>query len=100
MAELRREAPGAVARAYMESLEAEMELEREREREQQKERELEMERSAGQEVELEGAMVERLEEVENTWQRGTEGLLRLERITEVLARLERAGKAAEVVEDM
>lgn len=100
VAELRREAPGAVARAYMERLEGEMELEREREREQQQQREVEVERSAGQKVELEGAMVERVEEVENTWQRGTEGLVRLERITEVLARLERAGKAAEVVEDM
>lgn len=98
VAELRREAPGAAARAYMERLEAEMELERERE--QERERELEAERSAGQKVELDWESLERVEEVENMWQKGTEGLVVLERVTGVLARLERAGKAAEVVEEM
>ncbi|MCJ1461911.1 hypothetical protein MMC07_000510 [Pseudocyphellaria aurata] len=99
-AELRREAPGAAARAYIERLEAEMELEREREREQKKEWESGGESSAVQGIELECARVERPEEVKKMWQKGNEGLVGLERITEVLARLERAGKAAEVVEDM
>ncbi|MCJ1424634.1 hypothetical protein MMC29_002522 [Sticta canariensis] len=100
VAELRREAPGAAARAYVERLEAEMESERERGRE----RESEVERSAaGQKVELEWPRVERVErveEMENMWQRGTEGLLGLEKVTGVLARLERAEKAAKVVEEM
>lgn len=82
----------------MERLEAEMELERERD--QERERELEAERSAGQKVELDWERLERAKEVENMWQKGTEGLVVLERVTEVLARLERAGKAAEVVEEM
>lgn len=100
VAELRREAPGAAARAYMERLEAEMDLERERDREQERERGLDAERAAGQQVELVWARVERVEEVENMWQRGTEGLVGLEKVTGVLARLERAEKAAEVVEEM
>lgn len=72
----------------------------EREREQERERELELERSAGQTVELEWARLERAEEVESMWQKGTEGLVVLEKVTGVLARLDRAGKAAEVVEEM
>lgn len=88
MAELRRDAPGAAARAYMERLDGEMGMERELKRE-------EVEEGVG--VDLGGEMGE---EVESMWGRGVEGLVGLERITSVLARLERAGKAAEVVEGM
>lgn len=88
MAELRRDAPGAAARAYMERLDGEMGVERELKREEVEE---------GVEVDLGGEMGE---EVESMWGRGVEGLVGLERITSVLARLKRAGKAAEVVEGM
>ncbi|KAL8831262.1 MAG: hypothetical protein Q9170_005381 [Blastenia crenularia] len=68
VAELRREAPGAAARAYVER--------------------------------LEGVRLERSEEVEKMWERGLEGLVDLGKVTEVVARVERAVKAAEVVEGM
>lgn len=100
MAELRREAPGAAARAYMERLEAEMEEERERDKMQIEE----VGKSGGGKVapeELLGAAkMERLEEMERIWERGTEGLVGLEKVTEVLATLERATKAMEVVQEM
>lgn len=44
--------------------------------------------------------LERREDVERMWARGTEGLVELGKIPGVLAKLERAGKAAEVVEGM
>lgn len=92
VAELRREAPGAAARAYVERLEGVRELEKGREREV--------------EVEMEGVRdgglgkigLERGEEVEKMWGRGVEGLVELGRVTEVVARMERAKKAAEMVE--
>ncbi len=93
VAELRRDAPGAAARAYMERLEAEMEAERVRERE----REWRPEDDAQTRL-LDGMKVENLEEVENMFGKGTEGLVRLEKLPEILAKLERAAKAAEVVE--
>lgn len=101
MAELRREAPGAAARAYMERLEAEMEEEEKRELDKKK-------MQIGEKVEvattgeLLGAVVkmERLEDMERMWERGTEGLVGLEKVTEVLATLERARKALEVVQEM
>lgn len=102
MAELRREAPGAAARAYMERLEAEMEEERERDK--RRIEEAEEKRAGGEEAapeELLGAAkMERSEEMERMWERGTEGLVGLEKVTEVLATLERARKAIEVVQEM
>lgn len=101
MAELRREAPGAAARAYMERLEAE--LEQERERDKGRIEEVEKIRSTGKarpEELLGAAKMERLEEMERMWERGTEGLVGLEKVTEVLATLERARKAVEVVQEM
>lgn len=92
MAELRRDAPGAAARAYMEKLEVEMAAEREigeRDREEEE---------GG--VELEGGSVERIGEVRRMWERGREGLVRLENVTEALAKVERAEKAAEAVRQM
>ncbi|KAL8970478.1 MAG: hypothetical protein Q9197_003789 [Variospora fuerteventurae] len=94
VAELRREAPGAAARAYVER------LEREREVEKGKERELEGEMAGKREGGLEGVRLERGDEVEDMWARGLEGLVGLKTVTEVVARMERAGKAAEVVEGM
>lgn len=102
VAELRREAPGAAARAYMERLEAEMEEERERDK--RRIEEAEDKRVGGGEAapeELLGAAkMERSEEMERMWERGTEGLVGLEKVTEVLATLERARKAIEVVQEM
>ncbi|KAI4165115.1 MAG: hypothetical protein LQ342_001392 [Letrouitia transgressa] len=96
VAELRREAPGAAARAYVERVEGEMAGQRAAEEE-------EMERGEEAEARVEGSLgqmmrVERLEQVERMWGRGVEGLLGLEKITGVLAKLERATKVAEVVE--
>lgn len=94
VAELRRDAPGAAARAYMERLEAELEAERVLERERGKDGV-----AVGGDVSLlEGVKVENLEEVERMWGRGVGGLAGLEKITGVLAKLERAATAAEVVE--
>lgn len=94
VAELRREAPGAAARAYEER------LEKEREAERQRENDVEAEMEARREGGLEDVGLERVEEVEQMWGRGLEGLVDLGRVTEVMAKLERAGKAAEVVEGM
>ena len=102
MAELRREAPGAAARAYMERLEAEMEEERERDKrriEEAEDKRVGGEAAAPEEL-LVAAKMERSEEMKRTWERGTEGLVGLERVTEVLATLERARKAIEVVQEM
>lgn len=100
MAELRREAPGAAARAYMERLEAEMEEERERDKMRIEEvGKMGSVKVAPEEL-LGAAKMERLEEMERMWERGTEGLVGLEKVTEVLATLERARKALEVVQEM
>lgn len=96
VAELRREAPGAAARAYVERSEMERELEKGREREVEGEMEMEGGRDRG----LDGVRLERGEEVERMWGRGLEGLAELGKVPEVVARMERAGKAAEVVEGM
>lgn len=86
----------------MERLEAEMEEERERDK--RRIEEAEHKRFSGEEAapeELLGAAkMERLDEMKRTWERGTEGLVGLERVTEVLATLERARKAIEVVQEM
>ncbi|KAL8675408.1 MAG: hypothetical protein Q9168_000239 [Polycauliona sp. 1 TL-2023] len=92
VAELRREAPGAAARAYLERLEAV----RERERGTASEVEVEMERL--KEGGLGEIGIERRGEVEKTWGKGLEGLMELEKVTQVVARMERAKKAAEMVE--
>ncbi len=100
MAELRREAPGAAARAYTERLEAEMEEERERDKMRIEEvGKMGSVKVAPEEL-LGAAKMERLEEMERMWERGTEGLVGLEKVTEVLATLERARKALEVVQEM
>ena len=89
VAEMRRDAPGAAARAYMEKLNEEMEADKA----------LKIEGESLEGVDGFG-FLEREEEVEKTWGRGLEGLQGLQEVTEVVARLERAGRAADVVDGM
>ena len=91
---MRRDAPGAAARGYVERLEAELT----REKELEKERE-----SKGVHGDLENldiGFLERKDDVESMWARGTEKLVELGKFPSVLAKLERAGKAVEVVKGM
>ena len=90
VAEMRRDAPGAAARAYMERLNKEMESERE----------VKFEEVDGMEGIVQLGELERRGDIEMTWGRGVEGLVGLKGITEVGARLERARRAVEVVEGM
>ncbi len=66
------------------------------------EKELEREREArGGNVDVDSldvGILERSKDVERSWERGTQGLLDLGKVPGVLAKLERASKAAEVVE--
>ena len=94
VAELRREAPGAAARRYMERLEEELRVEKEWERTRE---------TKGEETDMEPldiGSLERREDVERMWGRGAQGLVDLGKVPGVLAKLERAGKAVEVVEGM
>ena len=94
VAELRRDAPGAAARGYVEWLEAELKREKELEKEREsKNVHLNLET-------LDMGTSKRKDDVERMWGRGTEGLVELGKIPGVLAKLERAEKAAEVVVDM
>lgn len=83
----------------MERLEREMEQEREGDKRQIEEVGKGAGKAAPEEL-LGDAKMERLEEMERIWERGTEGLVGLEKVTEVLATLERARKAVEVVQEM
>jgi kinetochor protein Mis14/NSL1 len=94
VAELRREVPGAAAKRYMDRLEGELQKEREAEAERQ---ETKMDSSA---IDLDLGTLERRDDVERMWERGTEGLVELGKVPGVLAKLERAGKAVNVVENM
>ena len=96
VAELRREAPRAAVRAHVEALEKELAQERELWRDMEMQHE-----GGGLKVESGlqlGKGLERRDEVEKMWRRGTEGLAGLGSVTEVVARLERAEKALGVVE--
>lgn len=91
VAELRRDAPGAAARGYVERLEAELKREKDSERERE---------SKGVHVDVEDldmGTLKRKDDVERMWRRGTEGLVELGKIPGVLAKLERAEKAIEVL---
>lgn len=95
VAELRRDAPGAAARAYMERLETELETERVAEMEKGRRGD------DASHVDLrESLKFGNLAEVERMWGKGTDGLAELEKLPEVLAKLERATTVAEVVEGM
>lgn len=90
VAEMRRDAPGAAARAYMERLNREMLADRE----------VDTGEGNGAQGVIELGGLERRDDVQRTWGRGLDGLVALEGITEVGARLERAKRAVEVVEGM
>ena len=94
VAELRREAPGATARQHIERLSEELRIEKE----------AEAERAAKDNVAdatgTDMGFLERGEHVEMTWKRGTQHLIELGKIPRVKAKFERAGKAAEVVDDI
>ena len=74
------------------------------EEELRKEREMQAEREETKMdlgvTELDMGTSERREDVERMWGKGTEGLVELGKVPSVLAKLERAGKAVEVVEGM
>ena len=69
-----------------------------------REKELENEReSKGVHADLENldmGFLERKDDVESMWEKGTEELVELGKFPSVLAKLERAGKAVEVVKAM
>ena len=93
VAEMRRDAPGAAARAFMERLGIEVQAEREAD--------LDARMMSGDEEILDCiGRLQRRDDVERTWERGVDGLKGLEGVTGVVAKLERAGRAAEVVEGM
>ncbi|KAL2045501.1 hypothetical protein N7G274_001929 [Stereocaulon virgatum] len=94
VAELRKEVPGAAAKRHMDRLEGELQKEREAEAERQ---ETKVDPSA---MDLDLGTLERRDDVETMWGRGLEGLVELGKMPGVLAKLERAGKAANVVENM
>lgn len=98
VAELRREAPQKAAAAYVAQLRKEMEAEEER-RMQILEAVVKKGTEEGNQG-LKGVGVERGGEIEERWKDAKGGLEALRGVTEVLARLERAGKAVEVVERM
>ena len=91
---MRRHAPGAAARGYVERLE--MELQREKDLEKERES-----KDVNMDVEdLDIGALKRKDDVETMWERGTVGLVELGRTPSVLAKLERAEKAVEVVKGM
>ena len=93
IAELRRDAPGAAARGYVERLEAELKKE-----DLEKERES---KSANVDVEsLDTGIRKRPDDMTGMWGKGTTGLVELRKIPGILAKLERAEKAVEVVQGM
>jgi len=78
----------------MERLEGELKIAKELERERE---------VKGEEMDvdpLDVGTLGRREDVERMWGRGTQGLVDLGRVPGILAKLERAGRAAEVVEEM
>ena len=88
---MRRDAPGAAARGYVERLEAE--LKRDNELEKRREPKIE---HLDMEV-LDMGITDHVDDVESMWERGTEGLVELGKVPGMLASLERAEKAADVV---
>ena len=91
VAEMRRDAPGAAARAYVERLNKEIQAERELDAVMEDD-DKELLRGLGD--------LKRKDEVERTGGKGVGGLVALENVTGSLAKLERAGRAVEVVEGM
>lgn len=95
LASLRRDAPGATARKFEEDFARRSEEDAARVKEQ-----AEMDAQAAKEVKLDLGEMERLGEMQGTWQRGTEELEELKgRVGGTVARMERAKRAVEFVED-
>ncbi len=91
---MRRDAPGAAARGYVERLEIERKREKELEKESDpKDVHLDL-------VTLNTGTLKHKYDVKGMWERGTEGLVGLWKIPGVLANLERADKAVDVVKGM
>jgi hypothetical protein len=78
----------------MERLEEELKVEEELE----KEREAKVEDMDVDQMDT--GILERRDDVERSWERGTQGILELGKVPGVLAKLERAGRAVEVIEGM
>ena len=94
IAELRRDAPGAAARGYVERLEAELKREEDLEQERKS-------KSANVDVESLGIGIsKRPDDMKGMWGKGTKGLVELGKIPGILAKLERAEKAVEIVNGM
>ena len=94
VAELRRDAPGAAARGYVERLDVELT------REEGLEKESHPKHGHVTVETLNVRTLRRKDDVERMWGRGAEGLVELRKIPGVLAKLERAEKAADVVRSM
>ena len=95
LASLRRDAPGATARAFEEDFERRSGEDAARVRSQE-----EMDARAAREMRLDVGGVERLDEVQGTWRRGTEQLEELKgKVGGTVARMERARRAVEFVEE-
>lgn len=95
LASLRRDAPGTTARKFEEDFARRSEEDAARVKEQ-----AEMDAQAAKEVKLDLGEMERLGEMQGTWQRGTEELEELKgRVGGTVARMERAKRAVEFVED-
>ena len=90
---MRRDAPGAAARGYVERLEAELKREKGLEKERQS-NDVHMDVGA-----LDVGRLRRQDDVEGIWERGTAGLVELRKIPGVLAKLERAEKVVEAVRE-
>lgn len=105
VAQLRRSAPSAAARSYIDRVQTEIVAERDLMQKMSWEHGEEGAgvggdggvKQEGVETGL-GVGLERREEVEKIWGRGVEGLIGLGAVTEVVARLERAARAVGVVE--
>jgi kinetochor protein Mis14/NSL1 len=94
LASLRRDAPGATARKFEEEFKR-----RSEEDEACVKKQEETDAEAARELKLDVGDMERLGEVQGTWQRGTEELEELiARVGGTVARMERAKRAVEFVE--
>ena len=93
VARMRRDVPGKAAERYKEELERAME-----ETSKIKIEEGSEQKGKGDAFEGLGGLGERREDVEKVFQRGRVGLEGFEGFTGVIARLEQAGRAVEVVE--
>ena len=94
IAELRRDAPGAAARGYVERLEAELKREEGLEK-------IRKSKSANVDVEsLDIGIRKRPDDMKGMWEKGITGLVESRKIPGIFAKLERAEKAVEVVNGM